>query len=65
MIARLQRGSSFHEQEPVFTNMEVSAALGRKSAAFTMDRYQYILPAMHEETADRREKILFKKRRVG
>jgi integrase len=44
---------------------QVSMMMGHKSVAFTMDKYQHVLPAMREATADQLEKLLFKKRRVG
>jgi integrase len=44
---------------------QVSVAMGHKSVAFTMDKYQHVLPATKEATADRLEKLLFKNRSVG
>jgi integrase len=40
---------------------EVSVMMGHSSVAFTMDRYQHVLPSMRDATSKRLEEMLFKR----
>lgn len=44
---------------------EVSMMMGHSSLAFTMDKYQHVLPSMREATSRKLETLLFKNRIVG
>jgi integrase len=43
----------------------ISAVLGHKSVAFTLDTYTHLVPSLRKDAAKKLEKLLFKKRIAG
>ena len=43
----------------------ISAALGHKSVAFTLDTYTHLVPALRKDAAAKLEKLLFRKQAAG